>query len=47
MTDELGPGFRTVHQLAVFAAGRVIPATDGQQNLDTELFERRHFTVEN
>jgi len=38
---------RVVDQLAVFAAGRIIPTSDRQQHLDAEFLERRHFAVKN
>jgi len=43
--DKLVSGGRVVDQLAVLAAGRIVPTADGQQHLNAELLERRHLPV--
>lgn len=45
--DKLVPGGRVVDQLAVLAAGRIVPTADRQQHLNAEFLERRHLPVKN
>jgi len=46
MVDKLPSGRGVVDQPAVLVALRVVPATDGDSDLDAVLLQRRHLQVE-